>query len=646
MTDSAKTTPARIDATPLARPQRRRGLPRELVASLAPKVQVLDRAQAAGRTWSEAAPGAQSRKSPAPSFEAAGDADQRVKARPNLSVEVLPVVIQGCPGWLHRPRIGRARSGVVLCAPLGRDARCAHLPMRLLADRLAAAGFAALRYDHADTGEAFDLPDDGDALPVWIEGVKAAAAWLRTSEDLEAVVLGGVRLGASFAAACGDAADGLMLFAPVLSGRGWIRKLQFSAEAGADGSRPDDVGLDTDGLVLSCATIKSLSALDLKDLPATPPKVFLASKGKAAEGLAGRLASVSALTQSPFDELDALFLDASVNEPPMSLFAAAEEWMARSFPGPAAALPESVKASPSGARPAPKLLFDHGHEEIVSFGPTLRGVICRPAVTARAGPAVIFLNTGGDPRAGIGRFAVQAGRRLAMAGVASLRFDFAGVGDSPMPDAAPRSHVFETDRRGDIAAALDLMQAQGFDRFYIVGVCAGAYHAVQVGLNEARVEGVFAISPIKLIWRPEDTVDPAVQDEGRATSAYLQRLVQGRTWERLLRGDIDLATIARYLSLRVKRRLAVMAQRREAAALRQSFTSFAGRGGRSLLLMGLGDASLDEVQTYLGPKGAALNALPGFDVVVDETIDHGLARGSSRARAIAVLESWLSSAAR
>src|SRR6218665_897665 len=80
--------------------------------------------------------------------------------------DTWPIVFAPHAGWLHAPPQGKAGAlGVVLCAPLGRDARCAHRPLRLLAQQLAAAGICVLRYDHLGTGDSLDLPDAaGDAL--------------------------------------------------------------------------------------------------------------------------------------------------------------------------------------------------------------------------------------------------------------------------------------------------------------------------------------------------------------------------------------------------------------------------------------------------------------------------------------------------
>jgi alpha/beta superfamily hydrolase len=57
-------------------------------------------------------------------------------------------------GWFHPPQGEWRRTGVVLCNPIGDDLVRAHRPLRHLAERLASAGFAVLRFDFDGTGHS------------------------------------------------------------------------------------------------------------------------------------------------------------------------------------------------------------------------------------------------------------------------------------------------------------------------------------------------------------------------------------------------------------------------------------------------------------------------------------------------------------
>ena len=349
-------------------------------------------------------------------------------------------------GWLHAPRGHNNGTGVVLVSPLGRDARCAYMPMRLFADQLAAAGFPTIRYDHLGTGDLLDLPQpDEDALPVWAEGIARAADLLRARAGVTRVVLGGARTGATLAAISAVQADGLLLLAPVLKGRSWLRRLEFAARMGssADQSHGGDRPVDAEGLWLSASTAGALARVDLAGLPPPRSPVFIASQNRQVSAYAAALSQARVtVSTTDFSGFGDMFLETTANLPPFEVFKQARTWLLDTFQPTKTAKPTDGHARPiKRSCGLPALSNRSSHSErtcAVCFANRI------PVCDSRA---VLFCNTGGDPRAGGGGFASRAARRLAIHGVTSLRFDFAGIGDSPMPGDDVRSHVFETSRR-------------------------------------------------------------------------------------------------------------------------------------------------------------------------------------------------------
>ena len=538
------------------------------------------------------------------------------------------ITFQGLFGYLHRPANQCADTGVVLIAPLGRDARCAHRPMRLFADQLAAAGVPTLRYDHRGTGDSLDLPGtDAEALNEWLCGVGHAVETLKAQTGVKRIILGGVRLGATLAALSAEQADGLILLAPVLSGRSWLRRLRFSAGAGADrATTGDDAPLDSDGLELSAASAAALARIDLETIPTLAIPTFVAAQNKLVETWAAKQAAMGGPVHvGGFEGFRDLFLDAHSNRPPLAVFSAARQWLTDDVGvtlgarGPIAGAPPSDLRSPGA--------IDHA----VQFGPGLQGVLCAPEAAEKAqDTAVLFLNTGGDPRSGIGGFATEAARTLARLGVASLRFDFAGLGDSPLADDGAPSHVYETPREADIDAAAAFLIQQGARHLVVVGVCAGAYHALHTAWRDPRVTAAFVVSPVKLIWREGDSLVFGRKDDGKATQVYASAARQAQTWLRLLRGQIDVGAVARTLASRLHGRINALASRYSPAAPAVQMERFLRRGGRACLIMGLDDSSLDEVEAHLGPKGRRLTRAAEGQVRIHPDLDHGLARRQSR----------------
>src|SRR5579872_6504864 len=289
-----------------------------------------------------------------------------------------PIAFDRMLGWLHMPRGHNTGTGVVMVSALGRDGRCAYMPTRLFADQLAAAGFPTLRYDHLGTGESLDLLDgDADALPEWLSGIKHAAEALRAHAGVSRVVLGGLRTGASLAAAAQMQADGLLLLAPVLSGRSWLRRLRFSGSVLKKNAQAagDEEPLDVEGLWLSSPTVTSLSRLDLSGLTAPRSPVFIAAQNQLVRAYAAKLSeSATAVSTTDFPGYGDLFLETTINHPPHQLFEFALTWLQETFePSAPADLPvAALRIDQSILRPPGAV------ERVVTFGENLRGVLCEP----------------------------------------------------------------------------------------------------------------------------------------------------------------------------------------------------------------------------------------------------------------------------
>jgi len=176
-----------------------------------------------------------------------------------------PTYIDGCFGWLHVPSDGPAANiAVLLCAGLKEDKVTGHRSLRLLADALAAAGYPTLRFDYTGTGDSRDL---GTAEPwqTWQQNIHDAADWLRRRSGASRIVLCGLRLGATLAALSAETRDdvaGLVLLAPVLRGRTYVRQVSIESQTGQN-SAPDG-GLALDDIPLSAETINAISAVDLR----------------------------------------------------------------------------------------------------------------------------------------------------------------------------------------------------------------------------------------------------------------------------------------------------------------------------------------------------------------------------------------------
>ncbi|MBK8323940.1 MAG: alpha/beta hydrolase [Betaproteobacteria bacterium] len=135
--------------------------------------------------------------------------------------------------------------GVLLCNPFGQEAIRAHRLVRVLGDRLAAAGFAVMRFDYYGTGDSGGDDTEG-RLPRWIDDIVAVDAVLRSRSGISRTTWIGIRLGASLAVAAAARArphpERLILWDPITDGAAYLEEL---ASAHASSIRAGSAGLAT-----------------------------------------------------------------------------------------------------------------------------------------------------------------------------------------------------------------------------------------------------------------------------------------------------------------------------------------------------------------------------------------------------------------
>ncbi len=561
-----------------------------------------------------------------------------------------PVFVVGCSGWLHTAvsdTAGCAADGgvaVLLCPALGWDGLHAYRGYRRLADRFAAAGYPALRFQYPGTGDSADLPNTGtldtgtlDQWDIWRRSVHDAADWLRAATGASRLLLVGLRFGAALALAAAESrtdVGGVLLLAPVLRGKSYMRQLDMEARLeGAGHATPAVDGLHLHEMQFNAHTVAVMSGLDMSQtvLPAGLP---VAIAPQAASQVVERCSEAweragLRVHRLPFDGLEPLLQEAIHVDPAEPDFSALIAWASRAVPpvpGPAAA----------SAAPLPQPVLDLGPcvEVPLQFGPdrALFGVLCRPA-TGPGRRAVIIVNTGRDPHYGISRFGVQLARRLAAEGIASLRMDFAGLGDSrpPAQQGDRLSSLFETDRTNDIGAAIDTLEQAGFQEFAIQGLCSGAYHAFRAAQTDKRIGTLLLVNLPVFEWRGGDSVKTVMWTTAPA-SRMLARLADTALWRRALTGQVDLRPFLQAQHRRwwdaARLRLPVLAHKEPFA--KRSMRRLAGRRVRSLFLYSVGDPGLDMVETLFGQSGRGLHAYEGASVRVIDGIDHILSHGPMR----------------
>lgn len=551
-----------------------------------------------------------------------------------------------CFAWLHAPNADAAADlGLVICSPFGDEDQAAHRGLRRIAVMAAEAGVATLRFDPPDSGDSAGAGGTHDHPSAWLAALHLAIDTLRAHSGVTRVCLLGARLGVLAAAQAGSTRGdvcALVALAPVIRGRSFLRAALLRGVQVPIGT---DTAFELGGHVVSARARAELATIDLLDLPRAPAADVLvvdADSLHASERWRARMDAQGARTESFVAPTLAGLLEASGDAVPSALVRQVADWVAaRAAPGArVSTLPRAMSPSASslqlGAASEAPLVLQAGTTELFA-------ILTEPA-TGAAHRAVLLLNTGLARRVGPSRLHVEWARRWAGEGIAVMRMDLPGLGDSDVQPGETEGEVYAIDAKKAIAAALAALRARfGPVDCQLVGICSGAYHAYRAALAGAPVQSVVLINQLAYEW------SAGMHVSRPALSLRLACLLKER--ERGITRCSHRAMVLRALhALKWQGLLAAASAwslvRDAARALRLPLPHDVGAGLQTLAQRGVvirvvvadGDAAEPMLRLQAGHAVAALQRRGELQLDVIESADHIFTTRAARLRLRAVLD--------
>jgi alpha-beta hydrolase superfamily lysophospholipase len=473
-------------------------------------------------------------------------------------------------GWLHVPSGGATSDMVaVVCKPFGYEALCCHESLTTFADTCAAAGMFALRFDYTGTGDSTDGPPDADQIEQWAEDIEAAIRLLESACGARRICLIGVRLGALLAGlvASRRRVDAIVAVAPVTSGRRYLRELRaFQAGTSPGSERPLEAGPSTNagnvevaGFELASRTQAALRDLDLAALdPASAAPILMLDRKDLPEARkwAARLEQLGApVTYEALPGYVEMMPSPHASQIPRDMVNALSAWIRLEVQTRGSGHPIPIQPLiPVGAR---MRLRGNGGVELVERATfidgerTLFAVVTEVAGRDRSPGAgargIILLNGGATNHIGPNRMNVELARKWAAEGHAVLRLDLAGLGDSAARPGQPRNQVYPPGAIFDIGLAIEfLRRRRGVRHVTVVGLCAGAYHALRSAVSGLPVDRLLMINPLTFYWRQGDSFsDLQISDVMRNPGVYFENIRSVRHWMKVLQGRVSLWRVAK-----------------------------------------------------------------------------------------------------
>ena len=589
-----------------------------------------------------------------------------------------PIVFNECFGWLHD---AEGETGVVLCNPYGHEALWTHRGWRALAAELARHQIPALRFDYRGTGDSAGNENEGDAIETWLNSIEDAVRYMRENTNVTRIVLCGVRLGGTLAALVASriAVDGLIMMAPITSGREYLRELRIiqrrwrntaAAHIEADSLKPDYV--ESLGFRLYPDSLRHLERVALpQDLQPSVSNVLLLDPEKSRDSSA--LAAFYReheinVEVDAFDDFTSLLSETGNCVAPLAAIQRVVSWVKTHLPEKAPhgvlsarsmGLESAADIASNGLSAAPMLCGEGFRETPVIFDDgRLFGIYCSPASvlmdmvqsdatgvdellhslqidrsSVETGKyAVLFTNTAVIHHVGEARMWVTQARLLAQHGIASLRMDIAALGDSgSAQDPVNASTLHGMRSCADVSEGIDWLVEAGHTRPSSVGICSGAYLCFRATAMNPRAAGAVLINQSFYSWSGTERVVPKLFVA--STRVYLASIRRADKWKRLFSGQIPVATIANTLARRhlTKWRGRIIdllsklrGQDGHISAIRKEFRLMAQRGVNVSILYGDFDVGLEEAQTIFGRDFDWFRRLPNTCTAIERSLDHAL----------------------
>lgn len=560
---------------------------------------------------------------------------------PAICQAPIPVASGGCRGWLHQAAGG---TGVLMVGAVGFEELCVHRAWRDLGARFARVGMPALRLTLPGTGDAPEPDGLPDLVPRWLDAIAAASEWMRQALGLDEVVPCGFHLGAllvAHAAARTGGTGRLALLAPAVSGKQFLRAQQVRAQMNSFPADLKAERLEVPGLHLHREAAQGIESLSLLKLGCAPARrmLLLERKGAGEPGVLARaLTAQGAEVQAgTFKGYDALMNDAHISKQPDAAWRHVVAWLGENEVGlhPPARSPRSAPSLPE------KELAGTGWVErsiriSTAQGVALAGVHTGPTGELPKGLAVMVCSVGANPNAGHGRGAAHLSRCLAASGTWSMRFDFAGIGESGGEEDVDLAHLYDPARVAETRAVLDWLCSAGHERFVLVGICSGAFQAMQAGLADGRVAGlVLANQMFYGTWQAGGLGGWQRRREARASRA--RRQADDSPGHVTLRSPAPemprhqhLLQMGLKVALRLERQLVKASRLIGLGMPRRRLRALAARGARTVVLVSENDDALTLLEMHSGPNMRGLAGIDGVEVLVAPPFDHPLGMAAAQ----------------
>ena len=478
-------------------------------------------------------------------------------------------------GWLHTVENKQySDTGVIICPPLAVEYMNSYRALRYVADYFALAGIAAIRFDYHGTGNSSGIEEEEDRLTNWLWSIEQAIQQLKTLTGCRKFGLFGFRMGATLATLISEKipSDFLILWAALNNGKNYIREIKLLQMAGETHTNTEAL-LEAGGMGYWPQTVEEISNINLSKVSPQARNILIiprdeqVSDTKLYDHWKQKELNVSLETYIGSTEI---LIDPHLTVIPHSTIQNIVAWTTnRIKTGHTNTITQDRihQAKTSSTFNYTSLVNKNQQNRIQEsffyFGHNNNrfGILTEtPTSKDNNLPTVILSNSGANHHVGPSRLYVSIARELSLLGFRCLRIDIPGIGDSIVSNPKLENDEYISTASDEISSAIHSLDTDYKNKQYILmGLCSGAYFSFHAALDLANINipEIILINPLTFYWDKNTSVHNSPTKEFSVWNWYKKAFSRKDSWIKLLKGEIDFASLFHAIKNRVAIKLDV-----------------------------------------------------------------------------------------
>jgi hypothetical protein len=349
----------------------------------------------------------------------------------------------------------------------------------------------------------------------------------------------------------------MIAFAPVIKVNTYLREIRALSLARPASTPPPGLHVDPElqeaaGFTTTAETRANLAGIDLLKLDAPPAAEILTLERDdlpPSEAWPKKLLSQgAAVEQRRLVGYVDMMRDAHASKVPADAIAGALDWL-QAREGVAARAAPVLPPAP-GTVSTPISEAGQPLRETAAFLDAERllfGIVTEMEQPARpVRDVVVLLNSGTIHHIGPSRLYVAIARTCAARGIAAVRLDLSGVGESGLRPGEQENSPYADSARTDVRQAVEFTARRFPDaRIHLIGLCSGAYHGLKAAVAGNGLRSIVVVNPLTFFWKPGMSLEYADFQVTSETNRYARSAGTLASWLKLLRGQVDLLAAGR-----------------------------------------------------------------------------------------------------